>query len=52
MSSTTSDDEVLAASNDAAITVDHFDSALAMIKPRITSDLLKVYENFQKINQR
>lgn len=52
MSIAVTDEEVTAASNVASITLNHFKAALAMIKPRITQDLLQVYEKFQKINQR
>ena len=51
MSIAVTDDEVTAASIVASITLCHFNAALGMIKPRITQDLLQVYEKFQKINQ-
>lgn len=52
MAIATTDDEVTAASKLSSVTEAHFRAAMAMIKPRITQDLLQVYEKFQKINQR
>jgi len=52
MAIASTDEEVTAASKLSTVTEGHFRAAMAMIKPRITQDLLQVYEKFQKINQR
>jgi len=52
MAIASTDEEVTAASKLPTVTEGHFRAAMAMIKPRITQDLLQVYEKFQKINQR